>query len=263
MSAQKYPEGAGLLKINKIAAGTALSVLASGLMIATATTGAGVAAAAQRAPSVVPNATVTISPKSQLVDGEHVTVHMSGFNDPDGTTLHIGQCSFQIFQHQEEKYCGITAQGTTATTTGGAATTTFTVRTKSWKPQKAGLKCNPTNACDIIVTDNLDPSKVTYAGFAALDLGKKTKTTVSGKKKLKAGASLKLTSKTTNTFKPTGTVTFKDGKKTIKKVKESASGVAKVTEKHLKAGTHKITAVYSGDPNNKTSKGSLTVKVKK
>jgi hypothetical protein len=35
-----------------------------------------------------------------------------------------------------------------------------------------------------------------------------------------------------------------------------------VTEKHLKAGTHKITATYSGDSNNKTSKGGLTVKVK-
>ena len=80
--------------------------------------------------------------------------------------------------------------------------------------------------------------------------------------KLHKGAKLALTVKTSHGKAPTGTVTVKDGKKTIKKVKEKTTGVVKVVEKHMKKGKHKITATYSGDSNNKASKGTLKVTVK-
>lgn len=259
-------KGASLLRTHTIAAASALSVVTAGMMVAASTTGAGATTAAHRAPSVVPNATVTITPSKQLVNGEQITVHMSGFGTTAGKTLHIGECSSQIFQHQSQDYCAVPSQATTATTdASGNATATYTVRTKTWKPNNTSLhlKCDPraNHACDIIVADSLDPNMVQFAGFASLDLGKNTKTKLSGRSHVTAGSKLKLTAKTTNTFHPKGKVTFKDGKKTIKKVKEKASGVVKITEKHMKPGRHKITATYSGDPNNKTSKGKLKVKV--
>ncbi len=58
---------------------------------------------------------------------------------------------------------------------------------------------------------------------------------------------------------PTGTVNFLDGTTTIgTDIALNSSGVATIATSTLTAGTHSITAVYSGDTNFTTSTGSLT-----
>jgi hypothetical protein len=250
------------LRINKIAAASLLSVLVSGIAVAGVATQA---SAAPHAPSFT-FGSVSASPSKNLVDKQVISVHVSGFaTDPDGTTLYVTECSPEIVAQQDPTDCDQTpAHVANPTTTGGAATTNFTVRTGTdFHPTKHGLKCDPKNPCDLVVTDGTTLATTNWAAFTPLDFGKKTVTKVSGKKKLHAGAKLKLTVKTSHGKAPTGTVIVKDGKKVVKKVKEKASGVVKVVEKHMKKGKHKITATYSGDSNNKASKGALKVTVKK
>jgi hypothetical protein len=262
MSRAQARKGAFLLRINKIAAASLLSVLVSGTVVAGAATQAG---ATPRAPSFT-FGSVTASPKSNLVDKQVITAHVSGFaTDPDGTTLYVTECSPLIVSQQDPTDCDqVMSHVANPTTTGGAATTKFTVRTGSdFVPTKHGLKCDPKNPCDLVVTDGKTLATTNWAAFTPLDFGKKTVTKVTGKKKLHKGAKLKLTVKTSHGKSPTGTVTVKDGKKTVKKVKEKANGTVKVVEKHMKKGKHKITATYSGDSNNKASRGTLKVTVKK
>jgi hypothetical protein len=52
---------------------------------------------------------------------------------------------------------------------------------------------------------------------------------------------------------PTGTVTFKNGNKTLGSVTLNASGQASLTTSSLTTGTHQITAVYGGSSNFVTS----------
>jgi hypothetical protein len=249
------------MRVHKIAAASvlALATTAGGLAAG------GSAVAASHSPrTVVPNATVTVTPNNGLVDGQVVTVAMSGFaDDPDGTTVYIAECSYHIFVDQTSDDCSITSQSTTATLTNHAATKQFTVRTSSWKPNKAGLKCTPeaANACDIIVTDSLDPSMIKDSGFAALDLGRHTATKLSGKTHIKKGAVDKLKVITTGGFKPSGKVVIKDRKKTIGKVDETTSGKVTVKAKFKRIGTHHLVAYYLGDDNNKASKGKMKVRV--
>ena len=62
-----------------------------------------------------------------------------------------------------------------------------------------------------------------------------------------------------NTTTPTGTVQFKDGGVNLgAAVSLNAGGVATLTTSTLTAGTHAITAEYSGDANFNTSTGSLS-----
>jgi hypothetical protein len=244
-----------------MAAASLLPLMVAGTVVAGTVAQAG----ASTRPSVVPNSTVTVTPSKNLINGQVVQVNMSGFNDDaDGTTLFIVQCSFQVLTKQSTDYCAVAAQSTTATTTNHAATAPLTIHTGAgFHPNKAGVKCDPKNSCVVIVTDNMDPNQIVDSGFALIDLGKTTKTTVTGKKTLKAGGTLKLKAVTSGGSSPSGKVVFKDGKKTIKTVTEKASGVVKAKEKHMKKGKHKITATYSGDANNQGSKATLKVKVKK
>jgi hypothetical protein len=57
---------------------------------------------------------------------------------------------------------------------------------------------------------------------------------------------------------PAGSVTFKDGSKTLKVVTLDASGVASFTTSTLAVGNHTISATYSGSTNYKNSTASLT-----
>ena len=62
-----------------------------------------------------------------------------------------------------------------------------------------------------------------------------------------------------NTTTPTGTIQFKDGAGNLgSPVTLDGSGVAKLTTSALTAGTHPITAVYSGDTNFLASTGTLS-----
>jgi hypothetical protein len=245
------------LRINKIAAGAVLSILSASAIVAVTAAPA----------SAFAFGTMTATPNQNLVNGQAITVKVSGFtNDPDGTVLYVVECSPLIVTQQDPSDCDqVPAEAKNPTTVGGAATAVFHVLTgSSFHPTKPGLKCDFQNPCDIVATDGKTLDTTNYAAFAPLtfkDPRAVTKTTVKGKKSLKAGASLKLTAKTAGS-KPTGTVVFKDGSKTIAKVAEKSSGVAKATEKKLKAGTHHITVSYSGDANNRPSVGKLTVKVK-
>jgi len=257
-------KGAVLLRIHKIAAASALSVVTAASLIAT--TGAGASATPRVGSIVIPNSTVKVVPATHLVDGQKVTVNMTKFNDDaDGTVLHIAECSTKIFQDQSSEDCSVTAQATTAVVTNHAATAKLVIHTgANFHPNKKGVKCapGPKFTCDVIVTDNLDPTMIVDSGFAQLTLGKKTTTTLSGKKSVKAGSTLHLAIVTKGGHLPTGKVVVKDGSKVVKTLTEKTSGKLKTVEKHMKKGTHHLTATYSGDSSNLKSHGKLTVKVK-
>jgi predicted DNA-binding antitoxin AbrB/MazE fold protein len=265
MSAQNV-KGRSFLRLHKIATASVLALATAGALVATTATGAGAAASRHATPAVVPDGSAQVTPNNQLVDGEHVTIKITLPNDPDGTVLNVGECSTQILAHQSSDYCDNTpAHSAHPTLENHTATVNYTINMGSdFHPTKAGLKCDakPANTCAIVVTDSLNAQDVVDSAYTPLDMGRVTHTSVSGKKHLKAGAKLKLTANTTKAFHPTGKVVFRDGKKKIKTVTEKATGVVKAVEKHMKKGKHKITATYSGDTNNRPSKGKLTVKVK-
>jgi outer membrane protein assembly factor BamB len=60
---------------------------------------------------------------------------------------------------------------------------------------------------------------------------------------------------------PTGAVTFKDGTTLLDTVALSSSGLATLTTSSLAAGSHSITATYSGDPNFQGSSQTITIAV--
>jgi len=61
---------------------------------------------------------------------------------------------------------------------------------------------------------------------------------------------------------PTGKVTFSESGRTLG-TRSLSGGVATLVVSSWRAGTHKVTATYSGDPNNLGSAGSLTQQVTK
>jgi hypothetical protein len=256
------------LRISKIATASVLSLSVGTLGFATAAS-AGTTHARSHVHSVpstvVPDGTVTISPSTQLVNGEVVQVTINFPTDPDGTVLNVGECSSHILTHQSVHECDNTdADSAHPTLNNHTATTPFTIRTgSSFHGDLAKRKCDPkpAHACYLVATDSKDPNSVVDSGFATLDFGKNTKTKLSGKKSIKAGSALKLKVVTSNTFHPSGKVVIKDGSKKVATLKEKASGTVKTTLKKLKKGKHKLSATYSGDSNNKTSKGKLTVTV--
>ena len=60
---------------------------------------------------------------------------------------------------------------------------------------------------------------------------------------------------------PTGTVTLKDGVRTLGTIALNGSGKATYTIASLSRGTHKITAVYSGNGNFSSSSSTLSQQV--
>lgn len=60
---------------------------------------------------------------------------------------------------------------------------------------------------------------------------------------------------------PTGKVTVKEGSKTLASVSLSSTGRGTVSLPRLKAGTHKLTVVYSGDSLWNTARTSSSVKI--
>jgi hypothetical protein len=222
------------------------------------------AAATARVPHTLNFGVVTATPSKNLINGQAITVHASGFEDPDGTTLYVAECAPIIATDHDPADCDQRETSVkTPQTTGGEATALFHVETGSnFQSTKGGLKCDPKNPCYVVVTDGLTAETTSYAGFAPLDFGKVTKTALTGKTSLKAGKTEKLTATVKKGFAATGKVIFKDNGKKIGKV-ALTDGVAKLAEKHVKKGTHKFTATYKGDSNNKASTGKLKVTVTK
>jgi hypothetical protein len=249
------------LRINKVAATTLLTVMAAGTIVATTATSAGAFAFG----------TETAAPNKNLVNGQAVSVKVSGFtNDPDGTTLYVAQCSPLIVTQQDPTDCDQDPSAVkNPTTTGGSASATFHVLVgSSFHPTKSGLKCDFQNPCDIVVTDGQTLDTTKYAAFAQVtfkDTRAKTKTTVKGKTKVNAKKSVKFTATTTHsgTGALSGEVLFKDGKHVFGKVAETASGKVSATDKKLKAGKHHITVTYSGNAAFQSSVGKAKVTVKK
>jgi hypothetical protein len=75
-----------------------------------------------------------------------------------------------------------------------------------------------------------------------------------------AGQSVTFTATVTGTT-PTGTVQFKDGAANLGSPVSLAGGTAAFTTSSLAAGTHSITAVYSGDADDATSTSTLISQV--
>jgi subtilase family serine protease len=62
---------------------------------------------------------------------------------------------------------------------------------------------------------------------------------------------------------PTGSVTFKDGNKTLQTVPLSGGNTASFSTSALSAGSHNISAIYSGDDNYRSSSATMMQTVKK
>ncbi|CAN5264669.1 hypothetical protein BH11ACT2_BH11ACT2_15400 [soil metagenome] len=88
------------------------------------------------------------------------------------------------------------------------------------------------------------------------------KITVSKVKTVKFGKTSKVAIKVSGVVTPTGTVTVKEGKKTLTKTAKLVKGKVTVSLKKLKKGTHKIVVTYNGNSVFKSGVKSKTTKVK-
>lgn len=269
------------MRINRVAAATILSVLASGVMIATNSTPAGAYSLG----------TVKVSPSKNLADNQQITVHISGFGSDTGpdatppgtTTWYVVECTSQIVSSGgDTSYCD-QSDPTSPTQdpnvpnhvvkvtneSNGSGTAQFKVHTGAdWLGTHPGAKCDYKHACYVVVTDGQTEPTTTWAGLAPVtfkDPRAVTKTKVkASKKSAKAKSKVSITATTTHiagTAKLTGKVVFKDNGKKFKSLKEKATG--KLTAKvKLVKGKNKITVSYPGDTNYKPSAGKVTVKGK-
>lgn len=266
-------KGAFPLRINKIAAGSLLSVMAAGsVMLATATPA-----------GALGFATAKVTPNTNLVQGQSVAVAASGFPAADaGKTMYVFECASQALTTLNPDYCDTLPADTnntqtfSATLTDGKATgaAAFTVLTgANFHPTNTAGHCgfNPdstaaSNTCYITVADTATQEASTTVGFDKIsfkDPRAATTTAIAAPKTAKAGKTIKLKITTTKGAAAlTGTVTVTDKGKKIAAVKESSTGTVTVKEKHAKAGKHKFVAVYSGDSNYRPSAGKAKTKVK-
>jgi hypothetical protein len=261
------------LRINKIAAGSLLSVMAAGsVMLATATPA-----------GALGFATAVVAPNTNLVQGQSVAVSATGFPAADaGQTMYVFECASQALTTLNPDYCDTVAADTnntqkfSATLTDGKATgaAAFTILTGSnFHPTNTAGKCGfdadataVSNTCYVTVADTAMQTASTTVGFDKItfkDPRAATTTTVSAPKTAKAGKTITLTIATTKgTAAISGSVAVTDKGNKVATVKESSTGSVTVKEKHAKAGTHKFVATYSGDSNYRSSKGKAKTKVK-
>jgi hypothetical protein len=259
------------LKINKVAAAGLLAVVTTGSMLVAGSLPA----------QALGFASGTATPSTGLVQGQTVTVKVSGFPASDsGLTMYVIECAGQALSTQDVTYCDQNPADATSNTTftaTGTGTAKFKILTgANFKATHANAACafneNPaalSNNCYIVVSDTKVQESTTTVAPIPISFGDPravTKTVVSGKSKAKRRHSVKLTAKTTHTkgsAKPTGKVYFADGKHIFAKVVETASGKVSAVDKKLKAGKHHITVTYSGDANYQPSVGKKIIKVKK
>lgn len=266
-------KGAFPLRINKIAAGSLLSVMAAGsVMLATATPA-----------GALGFATAVVTPSTNLVQGQSVAVAASGFPAADaGQTMYVFECASQALTTLNPDYCDTQTADTnntqmfSTTLTDGKATgtATFTILTgANFHPTNPAGHCGfdadstaASNTCYVTVADTATQTASTTVGFQKItfkDPRATTKTTVSAPKKAKAGKTITLKITTTKGAAAlSGAVTVTDKGSKLATVKESSTGVVTVKEKHAKAGKHKFVAVYSGDSNYRPSAGKAKTKVK-
>jgi hypothetical protein len=220
--------------------------------------------------------TVSVKPAANLVDGQVVNVKVTdakGKTFNGTTTLYFAECSPLAVTKLSEDYCDTTNIGMVQNPTGSTASSTVTIHTSTAGDFKAANKAAVCGGfghlkCIILVVDSTSTSTVTSFGESTIgfkDLRPASITKLASKKAIAVHKFLTLTAKVTHkgTTAPTGTVTFKDGKKKLKTVKEPKSGKVSIKVKFAKAGVQHITATYSGDKNYKGSVGKETVKVKK
>jgi Bacterial Ig-like domain (group 3) len=243
-----------------------MSVAVAGSLVVAA---AATPAAAQVHPNFnLVNGGATVTPATNLVNGQKVTVKIKGFKTD--TTLYVAECNGAGIEKNGLNVCDTRFVKLTGVK-GGKATTPFTIRAGAgFKATEPSAKCGYTaSSCLIVVADSLDLKTVNLAAVAGItfkDTRAATKTKVASKKKVAVHKTLVIRAVTTHakgTTALTGTVTFYDNGKKIGAVKEKASGKVSLKHKFKKAGKQHIVAKYSGNKAYKPSKGKATVTVKK
>ena len=177
MSRATLSKGASSLKINKIAAGTALSVLTAGAAIAATALPAGASAPAVRhAPAVSISGTVKVNPNKNVVQGQSVHVTATNFPASDaGKTMYVFECAVQALSTQNPDYCDThPADGsngsmfaTEGTSAGGSAD--YTILTGShFHPTNKAAKCgfsskkgSTSSTCYVVVSDTATNTNTT------------------------------------------------------------------------------------------------------
>ncbi|HTW21680.1 MAG TPA: Ig-like domain-containing protein [Mycobacteriales bacterium] len=254
------------MRIHKIAAATLMSVALAGGLVASSGLPAG-AAPHLRPAGITGFGKATVTPSTNLVDQQVVKVKASKF-PTDTADLYAVECSANAIEKQDEGYCDTTSP-TVTPATNGAATFNFTILTGSdFKPAK-GPTCAWPKKCYIVIADGSTLATTTTVAFPKItfkDPRPTTKTKVTTKKTAKVKKSVTLKAATTHTKSDgtfSGTATFYDNGKKLKKVKESAHGKASLKWKFKKAGKQHIEVKYSGSSKYQPSKGKTTIKITK
>ena len=244
-----------------------MSVAVAGSLVAAAAT----PAAAQVHPkfTIVSNG-VTLTPATNLVNGQKVSLAIKGFTfkGKGESPLYVAECNSGVVKFGLS-YCDSRVV-TLPDVKGGKAKTPFTIRAGAgFQPANPAAKCGfGLKPCLIVVADNMDLSKVNLVAVATIgfkDTRPATRTKVAAKKKVAAHKALLIRASTTHakgTAALSGKVTFFDNGKKIGAVKEKASGKVSLKHKFKKAGKQHIVAKYSGNKAYKPSKGKATVTVK-
>jgi Bacterial Ig-like domain (group 3) len=255
------------LKVNKLLAAVALSAVALGSLVALGGTASAHPAAVAR-PAILPSGTMTVTPNKNLVDGEKVTVKVSGIGGggPNSTPngIYVGQCDSRAAAGtQDPTWCdrNLADGANNDADTDGSGTFTLTIHTHTgvdFLATHPGANCSYSaagHAC-ILVAAN-DPTAPTEAALAYLYFKNPAVATTTSVKasvnKAKAGTNVAFVAKVVHKGKVTGKVTFFDNGKKFAVVKLASTGLAKAKHK-IAVGANKITASYAGDVNNKSSK---------
>jgi hypothetical protein len=144
----------------------------------------------------------------------------------------------------------------TAVLFGSAPATSFIVRSAT---SIAAISPAGSGTVDVTVTTLDDTSATSSADQFTYGLGSSTTVLSSSKSPSDFGQSVTFTAKVAG-LSPTGTVTFFDNGTQIGAA-TLAAGMASLTTSSLAAGSHSISAKYSGDPNNASSTSREVQKV--
>jgi hypothetical protein len=256
-----------------------MTLVGAGSLVAATMAPATAHPAARPAAGSIAIDTLKATPSTGLVDQQKVTVKVTaaaGHNFNKTPVLYVAECSSLAVTKLSVSYCDLNMSDMSMITSpsGTKATTSFTILTSAkgdFKPGSSKAVCGKgasLSNCILLVADSTTLADVTQFGQAPItfkDLRAASKTKVSSKKKVKVKKSLTLKAATTHkgTTKLTGTVTFFDNGKKLKKVKLSATGKATLKHTFKKAGKQHISVTYSGDNTYKPSRGKETVVVKK
>jgi Bacterial Ig-like domain (group 3) len=233
-------------------------------------TGAALMATAPVAANAAAAPSVTVSPHTNLTNGQKVTVTAKNFTAAvTAKSATAAECSHAALKSKSISDCDVSTATPVPVNTSGNGSATFTIVSGATYTDMNGGKCGGNNACIITVVDT--PFGTTQEAAAPITFKgakvakKATHTKITGKDSVDKGKKITLKIKTTHkgAGKLSGKVTIRANGKKIASVKEKKSGKLTVKLSFKKTGKEKIVAHYGGNKKFKASSGKKTIKVTK